>query len=76
MEERAKRRHLEFLEKGQQITYEEVKNSINNRDYIDSHRDVSPLKKADDAIEIDTTNMTVSGEQDLILKKLKGIVKV
>ena len=48
-EERAKRRHKELVERGQSISYEEVLNDINKRDYNDSHRDIAPLKKADDA---------------------------
>jgi len=73
LDERAKRRFLEYLEKGQQTNLEDVKKSIENRDYIDSHREVSPLKKADDAFEIDTTNMTVGSEQEIILKKIEEI---
>lgn len=73
LEERAKRRFLEYQEKGQQTDLEDVKKSIENRDYIDSHREVSPLKKAEDAFEIDTTNMTVGSEQEIILKKIEEI---
>ena len=58
-EERAKRRHKELVERGQSISYEEVLNDINKRDYNDSHRDIAPLKKADDAYELDTTGMTI-----------------
>lgn len=75
LEERAKRRFLEYQEKGQITSLEEVKKSIENRDYIDSHREVSPLKKADDAVEIDTTFMTVGKEQELILNKIEEIKK-
>ena len=46
---------MEFKEKGVEISIEEVEESIKNRDKIDSGREVSPLKKAEDAIEIDTT---------------------
>lgn len=73
LEERAKRRFLEYQEKGQQTDLEDVKKSIENRDYIDSNREVSPLKKAEDAIEIDTTNMSVGSEQKLILEKIEEI---
>lgn len=58
-EERAKRRYKELVERGQSISYEEVLNDINKRDYNDSHRDIAPLKKADDAYELDTTGMTI-----------------
>lgn len=73
LEERAKRRFLEYRQKGEQTNLEDVKKSIENRDYIDSHREVSPLKKADDSVEIDTTNMTVGSEQELILEKIEKI---
>lgn len=56
-EERANRRFKELQEKGDTSTYEEVLADINQRDYNDTHRDVAPLKKADDAVEIDSTNL-------------------
>ncbi|MGF6375928.1 cytidylate kinase [Clostridiales Family XIII bacterium PM5-7] len=58
-EERARRRHKELLEKGQDISYEQVFKDMAQRDYNDSNREVTPLRKADDAIEIDTTDMTI-----------------
>lgn len=58
-EERAKRRFLEYDEKGETISYEEVLKSIQERDYIDSTRKESPLRKAEDAIEIDSSTMTI-----------------
>ncbi len=73
LDERAKRRHKEYLEKGENLSFEEVKKSMANRDYIDSNRDISPLKKADDAYVLDTTNMTIGGEQNDILEKLKEL---
>ena len=75
LEERAKRRLLEYQQKGENTNFDDVKKSIENRDYIDSHREVSPLKKADDAVEIDTTNMTVGSEQEIILSKIEEIKK-
>lgn len=58
LEERARRRHAELLAKGQECDYETVKSDIAARDYNDSHRAVAPLKKADDAVEIDSTGLT------------------
>lgn len=55
---RVERRFKELYEKNPNITIEEVKNNLEMRDYIDSHREVSPLKKADDAIVLDNTNLT------------------
>ena len=59
VEERAKRRFIENQEKGIEMSYEELVEDIRRRDHIDSTRKESPLKKADDAIEIDTTTMTI-----------------
>ena len=55
---RVERRFRELYEKNPNITIEEVKNNLEMRDYIDSHRAVSPLRKADDAIVLDNTNLT------------------
>jgi CMP/dCMP kinase len=73
--ERAKRRYLEFKNKGVEISLKEVEKSLINRDTIDSSREVSPLTKAVDAIEIDTTNMTVDEEIEKIVTKVKEINK-
>jgi len=58
-EERAKRRVAELIEKGQDVDYEATLEDIKQRDYNDSHRKLNPLRKADDAIEIDTTDMSI-----------------
>lgn len=71
--ERAKRRQLEFLEKGITVSISEVESSIKNRDKIDSGREVSPLKKAEDAVEVDTTNLTVQEEIERIINRVKKI---
>jgi cytidylate kinase len=55
---RVERRFKELFEKNPNITIEEVKANLEMRDYIDSHREISPLKKAKDAIELDNTNLT------------------
>ena len=76
VEERATRRFKEFEAKGQNISYEDVINDVKTRDYNDSHRKVSPLKKADDAIEVDTTGyneeQSVKLVCDIIDNYLKG----
>lgn len=69
-EERAKRRFKELLEKGAIITEKEVLDDINQRDYNDSHREFAPLKKANDAVEIDTTKLAISEVVGLIEKEL------
>jgi cytidylate kinase len=67
-EERANRRFKELSEKGDTSTYEEVLADINQRDYNDTHRDIAPLKQAEDAQLIDSTNMSVSEVADAIVK--------
>ena len=56
---RAKRRFDELIEKGQDVTYEYVLSDMEKRDYDDSHREHSPLRRADDAIELDTADLTL-----------------
>ena len=65
---RVERRFQELYEKNPNITIEEIKNNLELRDYIDSHREVSPLRRADDAIILDNTNLT---EKEQFHKALK-----
>lgn len=70
--ERARRRYAEQLQKGiDGVTYEDVLKDISYRDKNDSSRNFAPLKKAEDAIEIDTTNMSVDDVVDTILSHIK-----
>ena len=68
---RADRRYKEYVEKGISMSYKDVYDDIEKRDYQDSHRSASPLKKADDAIEIDTTNMSIEQVVDAILAEIE-----
>ena len=70
LDERSERRYKEYTSKGEDTTLEDVKASIINRDEIDSGRAVSPLRKADDAVELDSTDMTIPEEVDFIVAKL------
>ncbi|MDD2752106.1 MAG: (d)CMP kinase [Candidatus Omnitrophica bacterium] len=70
LNERAKRRHKEMLEAGQNISFEEVCADLTNRDRIDSTREVAPLKKAEDAIYVDTTHMTIDEVVNTVLSKI------
>ena len=63
---RAKRRFIELSEKGDNTPYEEILKTVIERDYNDSHRAIAPLKKADDAIEIDTTPIGLQESIELI----------
>jgi cytidylate kinase len=68
VEERAKRRYKEMIEKGINTTFEDVFKDIENRDKIDSSRKANPLKKADDAVMLDTTGMKMNEVVDAIIK--------
>ena len=68
---RAQRRFDELSEKGQHVTFEEVLQNVEERDYIDTHRDDSPLVKAADAIEIDNSAMSKNEQFELVLKLVK-----
>ena len=67
-ESRAKRRHLEYIQKGQEVTYEEILQDILRRDQQDSSRAAAPLRKANDAVLIDSTNLTFEQTVDAIKK--------
>ena len=73
--ERAKRRYKELLEKGISEDLETIKKEIEERDYRDSNREISPLKQADDAIFLDSSNMTLEEEIEYILKLYKERIK-
>jgi cytidylate kinase len=60
-EERAKRRYEELTSKCIEVDYNTILSEIEKRDYIDTHREVTPLKRADDAIEIDSSNLDING---------------
>ncbi len=59
VEERARRRYLECLERGEQVTYEEILESMKARDELDSTREIAPLRQAEDAVVLDTTGLTI-----------------
>lgn len=68
---RAGRRYQELTEKGQMCNLEEIEQDIKERDYRDMHRDIAPLKQAEDAVLVDTSEMTIEQVADAII----GIVK-
>ncbi len=69
--ERAQRRWLELREKGEEVDLAKVESDIIQRDYNDSTRALNPLKKAEDAVEIDTTGLTIDEVTDKILEVIK-----
>jgi cytidylate kinase len=75
IDERAKRRALEFAQKGQHVDIEQVKQNILDRDRIDSSRDVSPLTKSPDAVEIDTSNLSIEQQVEQILEEAKKVAE-
>ena len=68
---RAQRRFDELVEKGQHITFEDVLQNVEERDYIDTHREDSPLVKADDAIEIDNSSLSKKEQFEIVLNLVK-----
>lgn len=74
--ERAKRRYEENLAKGQAADLEEIKANIEHRDYLDSHREISPLTKAKDAVEVDTTGLDINQVVAEILEIIENKTKI
>ncbi len=70
-EVRAQRRYREFQNKGVEVSYEEVEANVRKRDYIDSHREVSPLVQAEDAIVIDNGDMTIAEEVEQMVREIR-----
>jgi len=68
---RAKRRFDELVEKGQDVTFEEVLQNVEERDYIDTNRNDSPLVKSEDAIEIDTSLLSKRDQFEIVLQLVK-----
>ncbi|MGG0304017.1 (d)CMP kinase [Bacillus albus] len=73
VEERAERRHLENMNKGFDSNLEQLKEEIAQRDKLDSEREVSPLKKADDALELDTTSLSIEEVVQKIMSIVSGV---
>ena len=71
IETRIHRRMKEMEEKGNKVDYETIKNNLKNRDHLDSTRIDSPLKKATDAILIDTTNLSRQEQLSMVLALAK-----
>lgn len=74
-EERAKRRCSELNEKGIEVEYNNILNDIIKRDYIDSNREINPLKKAENAIEIDSSKLCINEVVELISEQIKKYIE-
>lgn len=72
---RVERRFREMFDKNPNISLDEIRANIEMRDYIDSHREVSPLRKAADAVELDNTNLSQKDQLDFALKLVKNRAK-
>ena len=70
-EERAKRRYKELVEKGAKDTYEEVLADLEKRDYQDSHREIAPLKPAEDSVIVDTSDYNFDEAKNIIVNIIK-----
>ncbi len=72
---RVERRFKELFDKNPNITIEEVKANLEMRDYIDSNREVSPLRKAEDAIELDNSSISMKEQLAIAIELVKGLKK-
>lgn len=74
-ETRAERRYEEIKAKGQEVSYEEILKNVKERDYIDQHRDISPLRKADDALLLDNSHMTIAEQKEWLMQQYLNAVQ-
>ncbi len=72
---RAQRRYDELQQKGMPADFDEILKNVEERDYIDSHREVSPLRKADDAIELDNSYMTIEEQNKWLMQQFERVAK-
>ena len=70
-EVRAQRRFKELQEKGMPADFDDILKNVVERDYIDSHREVSPLRQADDALLLDNSNMTISEQNEWLMQRFQ-----
>ena len=71
---RAQRRYEELKEKEMPANFDDILRNVEERDYLDTHREVSPLKKADDAIILDNSNMTIQEQQEWLIGLYNKII--
>lgn len=73
-ETRAKRRYKELLDRGHELSYDDVLENVTTRDHIDSTREDSPLIKADDAVEIDNSHLTIEEQLETIVDMAEALI--
>ncbi len=74
-EVRAQRRYDELKAKGAEANYDDILKNVQERDYIDTHREVSPLRKADDALELDNSHMTIEEQNAWLMQRFEQASK-
>ena len=74
-EVRAQRRYDELKEKGMPADYDDILKNVQERDYIDSHREVSPLRQADDALLLDNSHMTIPEQNEWLMQRFEEATK-
>ena len=72
---RAQRRYDELQQKGMPADFDAILKNVEERDYIDSHREVSPLRRADDAIELDNSHMTIDEQNEWLMARFDEVTK-
>lgn len=72
-EVRAQRRYDELKGKGMEADYDEILKNVQERDYLDSHREVSPLRQAEDAIVLDNSTMTIEGQNEWLYEQYEKV---
>ena len=72
---RAQRRFDELKEKGMPADFDDILKNVEERDYIDSHREVSPLRQADDALLLDNSNLTIAEQNEWLLRQVERVTK-
>ena len=70
-EVRAQRRFKEMQEKGQPADYDSILKNVQDRDYMDSHREVSPLRQAEDAVVLDNSHLTIAQQDEWLMKRVQ-----
>jgi cytidylate kinase len=73
VDERARRRHEELIRRGEIATYESVRRDLNERDHRDRNRAAAPLKRAEDAVYVDSSELTIRQAVDVVLALVKGL---
>lgn len=72
---RAQRRYDELQQKGMPADFDDILKNVQERDYIDSHREMSPLRRADDAIELDNSHMTIDEQNEWLMARFEEAAK-